>query len=60
MSKNLNFDFSGKVAVVTGGSMGIGAATVEKFARAGAAVVIADKQEAEGIKLAQHLRKSVV
>jgi 3-oxoacyl-[acyl-carrier protein] reductase len=33
-------DLAGKVAVVTGGATGIGLATVRRFARAGAAVVI--------------------
>ncbi len=35
-------DLSGKVAVVTGGARGIGAATVRRLAEAGAAVVVAD------------------
>jgi meso-butanediol dehydrogenase/(S,S)-butanediol dehydrogenase/diacetyl reductase len=34
--------FDGKVAVVTGAASGIGAATVRRFAREGAAVVVAD------------------
>jgi NAD(P)-dependent dehydrogenase (short-subunit alcohol dehydrogenase family) len=38
------FDLSGKVAVVTGGSRGIGRAIVESFARAGADVVIASRK----------------
>lgn len=53
---NVKYDFSNQVAVVTGGSTGIGAATVGKFAEAGATVVIADIQEAEGGKLAERLR----
>lgn len=42
------FDFSGKVAVVTGASGGIGAATAELFAAGGAMVVLTDiKSEGE-------------
>ena len=39
---------TGKVAIVTGGAMGIGAATTEMFAREGASVVLADVDEAAG------------
>lgn len=46
----------GKVAVVTGGAAGIGAATVRAFAAAGTAVVIADINAEAGDSLATELR----
>lgn len=44
MSQNMN----GKVAIVTGGSSGIGRACAIEFAKAGAKVVVAARREAEG------------
>jgi NAD(P)-dependent dehydrogenase (short-subunit alcohol dehydrogenase family) len=42
---NPTYDFSGQVAVVTGASSGMGLATAEAFAAAGAAVVLVDINE---------------
>lgn len=44
-------DLSGKVAVITGGASGIGAAGVEVFVEAGAQVVAADLQDEKGAAL---------
>jgi NAD(P)-dependent dehydrogenase (short-subunit alcohol dehydrogenase family) len=42
---NPTYDFTGQVALVTGGSSGMGLATAHAFAKAGAAVVLADINE---------------
>jgi len=42
---NPTYDFTSQVALVTGGSSGMGLATVHAFAEAGAAVVLADINE---------------
>lgn len=46
------YDFSGRVAFVTGGASGIGEACINQFVANGAAVVIADLNEAAGSALA--------
>ena len=51
--------FDGKVAVVTGGSSGIGAATVARLAGEGATVVALDVTEAESSPAAQFLQVDV-
>jgi NAD(P)-dependent dehydrogenase (short-subunit alcohol dehydrogenase family) len=52
--------FDGKVALVTGAAGGIGLATAEAFAEAGASVIVADRnaesigKAAEGLRAAGH------
>lgn len=45
----------GKVAIITGGASGIGAASARKFVREGARVLIADLQQEKGRLLAEEL-----
>jgi 3alpha(or 20beta)-hydroxysteroid dehydrogenase len=49
-----------KVAIVTGGARGMGAATVRLFVQEGARVVIADLLDADGETLAQELKGSAI
>jgi NAD(P)-dependent dehydrogenase (short-subunit alcohol dehydrogenase family) len=52
------FDLKGKVALVTGSTMGIGAATARVLAQAGAHVVISSRKQAECDRLAGEFRES--
>lgn len=56
----MDLGLKGKVAIVTGGGMGIGAAIVEGFVKEGANVVIADIRLDDAQRLAQKLGKGAV
>lgn len=56
----VNYDFTGKVVLVTGASSGIGKSTALRFAACGASVVVADIAEASGEQLAQEIRNAGV
>jgi NAD(P)-dependent dehydrogenase (short-subunit alcohol dehydrogenase family) len=53
----MNLDFTGKVAIVTGGAMGIGEATARKLAALGASVAILDVDRDAGPKSAAAIAK---
>ena len=52
----MNNSFSGKVALVTGGTSGIGKATALAFARAGAKVVLSGRREKEGAQVVAEIK----
>jgi NAD(P)-dependent dehydrogenase (short-subunit alcohol dehydrogenase family) len=52
----MHIDFDGKVAIVTGGSSGIGRSTAQLYTRAGARVVVSDIDEDGGHETVRLLR----
>src|SRR5437588_4502258 len=54
---NNNRTFEGKVALVTGGTSGIGETTAIEFARAGAKVVLSGRREKEGAQVVAEIKK---
>ena len=51
-------ELNGKVAIVTGGGSGIGRATAIAFGKAGASVVIANRNVEKGEEVAQFIRSN--
>jgi A-factor type gamma-butyrolactone 1'-reductase (1S-forming) len=55
-SQSVDYHFEGKVALITGASRGIGAATARLFAQEGATVVLASRSEEELARIVEEIR----
>ncbi len=53
----MNFNFRGKVAIVTGAASGIGKATAYTFAESGAYVVVADLNRQGGVAVTEEIKR---
>jgi NAD(P)-dependent dehydrogenase (short-subunit alcohol dehydrogenase family) len=53
-----NLEFSGRVALITGGNRGIGAAAAKRVAELGAQVVITGRRQSEGRLLVNEIRRN--
>jgi NAD(P)-dependent dehydrogenase (short-subunit alcohol dehydrogenase family) len=58
MSTGNNLEFAGKVALVTGGNGGIGAAAARRIAELGARVVITARQQSKGQQLVNDIKRN--
>ena len=56
MQENMTTELEGKVALVAGGTSGIGRDTAVLFAKAGAKVVVAGRREPEGNETIELIR----
>jgi NAD(P)-dependent dehydrogenase (short-subunit alcohol dehydrogenase family) len=56
MTPQINFDLSGKVALITGASRGIGEAIAVAYSQAGAKVVLASRKQADLDQVAEQIR----
>jgi len=55
MATTHNFDFDGKIALVTGGTSGIGRAIAQKLAESGAQVIVNSESEADCEKTVEEI-----